>query len=42
VKLFKDYKGLGMPEEKCVMIISELFNATEMEITSFLKSKKVL
>lgn len=42
IKLFKDYKGVGMPAEKCITVISELFNATENEISSFLRSKKVL
>jgi len=42
VKLFKDYKGLGMDMDKCILVISELFNASETEVLSFLRSKKVL
>ncbi|MFX1379500.1 MAG: hypothetical protein ACFFA4_10445 [Promethearchaeota archaeon] len=42
VKLWKDYRGLGMDEETSLLVISELFNATQEEIKSFLKNAKVL
>jgi len=42
VKLFQDYRNLGMDEEISLTVISELFNATTDEIKSFLKDKKAL
>ncbi len=38
VKLYKDYRKLGMDEEISLTVISELFNSTIDEIKSFLKS----
>ncbi|MGQ4873096.1 MAG: hypothetical protein ACP6IY_03385 [Promethearchaeia archaeon] len=42
VSLYKDYKNIGMAEEMCITIISELYNVTKEEVISFLKEKKVL
>ncbi|MFX1328021.1 MAG: hypothetical protein ACFE91_07745 [Promethearchaeota archaeon] len=42
IKLYKDYIGLGMDEVTSLMVISELFNATQEEIKSFLKNAKVM
>ncbi len=42
IKLYKDYVGLGMDQATSLMVISELFNATQEEIKSFLKNAKVL
>ncbi|MFW9828944.1 MAG: hypothetical protein ACFFEY_15245 [Candidatus Thorarchaeota archaeon] len=42
IKLYKDYIGLGMDQETSLKVISELFNATEEEIESFLKNAKAL
>ena len=41
IKLYQDYTGLGMDESTSLMVISELFNATQEEIKSFLKNAKV-
>ncbi len=41
-QLYSDYKKIGMDEKNCLLVISELFNATAEEIKSFLKNKKVL
>ncbi|MFX0001550.1 MAG: hypothetical protein ACFE9Q_08390 [Candidatus Hodarchaeota archaeon] len=42
IKLYQDYTGLGMDEATSLMVISELFNATQDEIKSFLKNANVL
>jgi uncharacterized C2H2 Zn-finger protein len=42
VKLYKDYKAAGMNQEISIQVISELFNATQEEIQSFLKNAKAL
>jgi len=42
IKLYKDYVGLGMDQATSLMVISELFNATQEEIKSFLKNAKAL
>jgi len=42
IKLYKDYRKLGMDEEISLTVISELFNATTDEIKSFLKNKNAL
>jgi len=42
IKLFQDYKKMGMGDEISITVISELFNATMEEIESFLKNAKVL
>ena len=42
VKLYQDYRNLGMDKEISLTVISELFNATTEEIESFLKDKKAL
>ena len=42
VKLYQDYRNLGMDEEISLTVISEPFNATTEEIKSFLKDKKAL
>ncbi|MBA7546524.1 hypothetical protein ES705_38916 [subsurface metagenome] len=42
IKLYEDYTGLGMDETTSLMVISELFNATQEEIKSFLKNAKVM
>ncbi len=41
IKLWQDYRGLGMDTSTSLMVISELFNATQEEIESFLKNAKV-
>ena len=40
IKLWQDYRGLGMDVETSLMVISELFNATQEEIKSFLENAK--
>lgn len=42
IKLYQDYRKLGMDEYISLTVISELFNATTEEIKSFLKNAKVL
>lgn len=42
VKLYTDYTSLGMDETTSLLVISELFNATQEEIKSFLRNAKVL
>ncbi len=42
IKLFQDYKDMGMGEEISLTVISELFNATLEEVKSFLRNAKVL
>ncbi|MCJ7647972.1 MAG: hypothetical protein MUP85_05120 [Candidatus Lokiarchaeota archaeon] len=42
VQLYKDYKAAGMDQIISIQVISELFNATQDEIKSFLKNAKVL
>ncbi len=42
IKLYEDYIGLGMDITTSLMVISELFNATQDEIKSFLKNAKVM
>ncbi|MHA1148623.1 MAG: hypothetical protein ACTSR8_10305 [Promethearchaeota archaeon] len=42
VPLYKEYKGLGMDENMCLMVISELYNVDQAEVKSFLKSENVL
>jgi len=42
IKLYEDYTGLGMDETTSLMVISELFNATQEEIKSFLKNANVI
>lgn len=41
IKLYQDYKKMGMGDEISITVISELFNATMEEIKSFLKNAKV-
>jgi len=38
--LYKEYKGLGMDQNMCVTVISELYNVSANEVKSFLKDKK--
>jgi hypothetical protein len=42
IKLFQDYSAVGMDTETSLKVISELFNATEDEIESFLKNENVI
>ena len=42
IKLFQDYKSVGMDIETSLKVISELFNATEDEIESFLRNEKII
>jgi hypothetical protein len=42
IKLFQDYSSVGMDTETSLKVISELFNATEDEIESFLKNEDVI
>ena len=42
IKLYQDYRKLGMDEIISLTVISELFNSTIEEIKSFLKSKNAL
>jgi uncharacterized C2H2 Zn-finger protein len=42
VKLYKDYKSMGMQDAMCLKVISELFNVGEKEVKSFLKSKDII
>ena len=37
LQLFKDYASAGMDKDKCIEIISEIFNKKPKEITDFLK-----
>ena len=36
IKLYEDYKKMGMGDEISITVISELFNATTEEVESFL------
>ncbi len=38
IKLFQDYKKMGMGDEISITVISELFNATMEEVESFLRN----
>ncbi|TXT54679.1 MAG: hypothetical protein BAJALOKI2v1_750013 [Promethearchaeota archaeon] len=42
IKLFKDYRGIGMEVEQSINVISELFNADKNEIEWFLKESGTL
>lgn len=42
IQLYKDYTAMGMSMDMSIKVISELFNAVEKEIKSFLKKQKVL
>ncbi|MFX1553186.1 MAG: hypothetical protein ACFFBV_04600 [Promethearchaeota archaeon] len=42
IQLYQDYTGAGMDEQTSLMVLSELFNATQEEIKSFLKNADVL
>ena len=42
IKLYEDYRKLGMQEDISLTVISELFNATIEEVKSFLRNAKVL
>ncbi|MFW9867311.1 MAG: hypothetical protein ACFFEN_14540 [Candidatus Thorarchaeota archaeon] len=42
IKLYQDYIGLGMDETTSLVVISELFNATQEEIKSFLRNANVI
>jgi len=42
IKLYEDYRKLGMQEDISLTVISELFNATVEEVKSFLRNAKVL
>jgi hypothetical protein len=42
IKLFQDYSSVGMDTETSLKVISELFNATEDEIESFLKNEDII
>ncbi|MHA2038091.1 MAG: hypothetical protein ACW98X_16770 [Promethearchaeota archaeon] len=38
IKLWQDYRGLGMDQQTSLMVIAELFNATQDEVKSFLEN----
>jgi hypothetical protein len=42
IKLFQDYTSVGMDIETSLKVISELFNATEDEIESFLRNENLI
>jgi len=42
IKLYQDYRKIGMEKDKCINVISELFNSTVEEIKSFLKNSKAI
>ncbi|MCK4287266.1 MAG: hypothetical protein KAX18_13735 [Candidatus Lokiarchaeota archaeon] len=42
IKLYEDYTGLGMDETTSLMVISELFNATQEEVKSFLENAGII
>jgi len=42
IKLYQDYRKIGMDQDVSIKVISELFNSTVEEITSFLKNSKQL
>ncbi len=42
IKLYQDYRKIGMDQEVSIKVISELFNSTVEEITSFLKNSNNL
>ncbi|MFX1497628.1 MAG: hypothetical protein ACFFBH_08890 [Promethearchaeota archaeon] len=42
IKLYEDYRKLGMDQDISLTVISELFNATTEEVKSFLRNAKVL
>ena len=42
LELYQDYIGVGMDKDTSLKVISELFNATEDEIESFLRNADAL
>ncbi len=42
IQLYKDYVSMGMEKSMCLMVISELFNASQDDVESYLKKNKVL
>ena len=42
IQLYKDYSSMGMEKSMCLMVISELFNASENDIESYLKDNNIL
>lgn len=40
IKLYQDYRKIGMDQDVSIKVISELFNSTVEEISSFLKNSK--
>jgi len=42
IKLYTDYVGMGMDQTTSLLVISELFNATQEEIKSFLRNANVI
>ncbi len=42
VQLYKDYSSMGMEKSMCLMVISELFNAPQDDIESYLKNNNIL
>jgi len=42
VQLYKDYSSMGMDKSMCLMVISELFNAPQTDVESYLKKRKAL
>jgi hypothetical protein len=42
IKLYKDYSKMGMDDEKCFMIMAELFNVSADDVKFYLQQNKVL
>jgi len=42
IQLYKDYLGMGMDQDLCVKVISELFNQSEKDILDFLKDQNII
>jgi len=40
IKLYKDYRSMGMEKTVCLMVIAELFNSTPENVESYLKQNK--
>lgn len=41
-QLYADYKSMGMDKDICMMVIGELFNASQKEVEAYLKNEGIL
>ena len=42
IQLYKDYTSMGMDQNMSIMVISELFNASEEDVKGYLKENDIL